>query len=107
MPAAEDRRGDTAETLTVVLVSTGETVTLNRRKALGMLSLQRATLPEAPEQESPEPAAEQEGHRQEGGEEVVTRDHLFTMSATGRSAVQDRALPGNKPASGASRGGRS
>lgn len=42
MPAA--KRTDTDDTLTVVLVETGETVTLNRRTALGLLSLQRATL---------------------------------------------------------------
>lgn len=47
MPAA-DKRIDTNELLTVVLVASGETVTLNRRKALGLLSLQRATLPEKP-----------------------------------------------------------
>lgn len=45
MSAADDpKRRDTDETLTVVLHSTGETVTLNRRKALGLLSLQRASL---------------------------------------------------------------
>lgn len=52
MPAAEEKRIDTAETLTVVLVASGETVTLNRRKALGLLSLQRATLPEKPKKKT-------------------------------------------------------
>lgn len=41
MPAADKRR-DTDETATVVMRSTGEKVTLNRRKALGLVSLQRA-----------------------------------------------------------------
>lgn len=45
MATANPKRVDTDETLTVVLVATGETVTLNRRKALGLLSLQRAVLP--------------------------------------------------------------
>lgn len=83
MSAADNpKRADGRDPIKVTILATGETKTLPYRQAVGLLSLQRAVLAKPAKKKS-------------------------TVSTPGGSAVQEGALPGNKPASGASSGGRS